>query len=199
MNHNNNEYFVKGLKIDPQIFTFKFSCNCKGECCYYGVYADFYEYEKILSVKDDLKLLMDDSQSKNEKDWFEKPEVDKDFESGIAVGTQIINIKCSFLDKNGLCVLQKLSLTTNENKWKYKPIYCVLFPLTIWQGMLTIDDEHLERLKSCNKSFSQKTIFNSCKDELIHFFGDEGFNELLEIEKKILNSKNLEVINELAK
>ena len=31
---------INGILIDPQIFTYKFICNCPGECCYYGVYTD---------------------------------------------------------------------------------------------------------------------------------------------------------------
>ena len=90
---------------------------------------------------------MDETQSKNIDEWFEEPEEDEDFESGVAVGTEIINGKCTFLDKNGLCTLQKLAMIEGEHKWKYKPIYCVLFPLTIFEGALTIDDEHIDRLK----------------------------------------------------
>ncbi|NCS88114.1 MAG: DUF3109 family protein, partial [Ignavibacteria bacterium] len=58
------------------------------------------------------------------KDWFEAPETDEDFESGVAVGTNVINGKCTFLDKNGLCSLQKLALEEGAHKWEYKPLYC---------------------------------------------------------------------------
>ncbi len=42
---------INGVYIDPQIFTFKFSCKCGGECCNYGVYTDLKEHEYILSIK----------------------------------------------------------------------------------------------------------------------------------------------------
>ena len=122
---------------------------------------------------------MDETQSKNIDEWFEEPEEDEDFESGVAVGTELINDKCTFLDKNGLCTLQKLAMIEGEHKWKYKPIYCVLFPLTIFEGALTIDDEHIDRLKSCSKDpIKETTIYDACKEELIHFFGPEKFIEL---------------------
>lgn len=177
---------VKGIKIDPKIFSFKFNCECRGECCHYGVYTDFNEYKKILSIKDELIQLMDSSQTKDFDKWFEEPEKDDDFESGIAVGTQIINGKCVFLDKDGLCVLQKYANEININKWEFKPKYCILFPLTIYENTLTIDDEHIERLKTCNKHFSNISIFEYCKEELKYFFGVDGFNELLKIQKKII-------------
>uniref|UniRef100_A0A832DIF0 DUF3109 family protein n=1 Tax=Ignavibacterium album TaxID=591197 RepID=A0A832DIF0_9BACT len=181
------ELYLKGIKIDPNIFTFKFGCRCNGECCHYGVYTDLKEYEKILDIKDKIIPLMDETQSKNISHWFEPAEEDDDFESGVAVGTEIVNEKCAFLDKNGLCVLQRLALEEGEHKWKYKPIYCVLFPLTIYQNTLTIDDEHIDRLSYCNKfPISDSSIFDACKEELEFFFGKEGFEELLKYKEEIL-------------
>ncbi len=84
------EKIVKGLKIDPRIFTFKFGCKCIGECCYYGVYTDLKESEHILQIKDKVISLMDDSQPKDPSLWFEEPEEDDSFESGIAVGTRTL-------------------------------------------------------------------------------------------------------------
>jgi Fe-S-cluster containining protein len=181
---------INGLKIDPLIFTFKFTCRCMGgECCNYGVYTDYKEHEKILSVKDEIIAMMDESQSKNVDEWFEAPEKDDDFESGIAVGTNIINDKCTFLDKDGLCTLQKLGLSKGMHKWAYKPIYCVLFPLTIYQGALTVDDEHIDRLNSCNRYVNEGlTIFDSCKEELKYFLGESGFVELGKYREEYLNS-----------
>lgn len=179
---------INGVFIDPQIFTFKFSCRCAGECCNYGVYTDLKEHEYILSIKDKVIPLMDDTQSKNISEWFEEPEEDEDFESGIAVGTEIINGKCTFLDKNGLCTLQKLALMEGEHKWKHKPTYCILFPLTIFEGALTIDDEHIDRLKTCNPNpVIEVSIYDACKEELFHFFGEESFNELEKYKNEYLS------------
>jgi Fe-S-cluster containining protein len=170
---------ISGVFIDPQIFTFKFTCKCGGECCNYGVYTDLKEYEYILSIKHKIIPLLDETQTKDFDEWFEEPEEDEDFDSGVAVGTEIINGKCTFLDKNGLCTLQKLAMNEREHKWKYKPIYCILFPLTIFEGAITIDDEHIDRLKTCSKNSDIETsIYDACKEELLHFFGVEKFNEL---------------------
>lgn len=184
---SSKELYINGIKIDPNIFTFKFGCRCNGECCHYGVYTDLKEHENILAIKDKIIPLMDETQSKNISDWFEPAEEDDDFESGVAVGTEIVNEKCAFLDKNGLCVLQRLALEEGEHKWKYKPIYCVLFPLTIYQNTLTIDDEHIDRLSYCNKfPISDSSIFDACKEELEFFFGKEGFEKLLKYKEEVL-------------
>jgi len=189
---------IQGLKIDPQIFTFSFSCNCAGECCYYGVYTDLKEHDQIITLKDKLIPLFDETQANDPGRWFEPPERDRDFESGIAVGTEIINGKCAFLDKNGLCTLQKLAILEGKHKWKYKPLYCILFPLTIYENSLTIDDEHIDRLKTCNYNpGAERTIFEWCREELMHFFGDEGFRELDNYRIEYLEGiKSGEIVNE---
>ncbi len=180
--------------IDPVIFTHKFVkscdvCICSGECCYYGVYTDKYEHDKILEIKDKIIEIMDDSQTKDVGKWFEPPEEDEDFESGIAVGTELYNGKCVFLDKQGFCSLQKLAMLNGENKWKYKPLYCILFPLVIYEDTITLDDEHLARMHYCNKEENQSsTIFEACREELQFLLGEEGFKELEEYRVEYLSS-----------
>ncbi len=178
------EKMINGMYIDPLIFTQKFVktcdvCICSGECCYYGVYTDKSEHELIMSLKDRIVKSMDDSQTKDVEKWFEDPEPDDDFPSGIAVGTEVHNGKCVFLDRQGFCTLQKIAMEDGEFKWKYKPLYCILFPLVIFEGVLTVDDEHLDRMHYCNKPVNQiSTVFDCCKNELKHVLGEEGFKEL---------------------
>ena len=186
---------INGLYIDPLIFTHKFVktcdvCICSGECCYYGVYTDLKEYEKIMEIKEKVIAAMDDSQTKDVDKWFEAPEEDEDFDSGIAVGTEVYNGKCVFLDKQGFCTLQKIAMEAGEFKWKYKPLYCILFPLVIFEGAITVDDDHLGRMHYCNKTENQSsTIFDCCKNELKYLLGDKGFEELLKYKEEYL-SKN---------
>lgn len=175
---------INGYLIDPRIFTQSFvkCCDvnkCSGECCYYGVYTDKYEADNLLSMKKKIIAAMDDSQTKDVSKWFEEPEEDEDFDSGIAVGTDLYNRKCVFLDKEGYCTLQKMAVDEGEFKWKYKPLYCILFPLVIYNGAITIDDEHLERMHYCNLKQNQKsTIFEACKEELEFLLEKEGMEEL---------------------
>lgn len=186
---DNFTFEINGLKIDPKIFTFKFKCKCSGECCLYGVFMDLNEAKQILSAKSRLVSLFDASQTKDVSKWFENPEKDSDFESGVAIGTEINNHKCTFLDKDGLCSLQKLAEREGVHKWKYKPQYCILFPLTIFEGALTIDDEHIDRLKTCNTNpIPETSIYEACREELKHFFGEKDFNLLDEYRKEYLSS-----------
>jgi Protein of unknown function (DUF3109) len=186
MTLNKFEKSINGYLIDPLIFTQRFVrgcdvCVCSGECCYYGVYADKSDYERIVSVRERIIRYMDDSQTKDFNKWFEEPQEDSDFPSGIAVGTEVYNNKCVFLDKQGFCTLQKMAIAENEFKWKYKPLYCILFPLVIFEGVLTVDDEHLARMHYCSKTQNQvSTVYDCCKDELRYLLGEKGFEELTE-------------------
>lgn len=191
MSEQQFEKQINGLWIDPLIFTHKFVkacdvCICSGECCYYGVYTDYAEYEKIIEMKDRIKDAMDDSQTKDVKKWFEEAEEDEDFDSGWAVGTELHNGKCVFLDRQGYCTLQKIGMEEKDShKWKYKPLYCILFPLVIYEDALTVDDDHLNRLHYCNRPENQdSTIYDCCKEEIKHLLGEEGFKELENYRKK---------------
>ena len=94
--------------------------------------------------------------------------------------------------------LQKIAMEDGEFKWKYKPLYCILFPLVIYENAITVDDDHLNRLHYCNKEENQdSTIYDCCKNELKHLLGDKGFNELekyrveyfAELKEKVDNGK----------
>ncbi len=194
----NEMKIIKGLKIDPVIFTQQFVpgcdiCKCSGECCYYGVYTESNEHENILKIKDKIIEEMDDSQTKVVKNWFEEPIEDDDFTSGIAVGTEVYNGKCVFLDKQGFCTLQKIAMKEGVHKWKYKPLYCILFPLVIWEGKFTIDEDHLKRMNYCNKKeIYSADLFKIFQEEIKHVFGEDGFKELLEYKDEFLKIKKSE-------
>ena len=189
---------IKGYLIDPLIFTHKFVkscdvCICSGECCYYGVYTDKYEYEKIIEIKDRIIKSLDDSQTADVSKWFEPPEEDEDFESGVAVGTELYNGKCVFLDKQGFCTLQKIAMEDGLDKWKYKPLYCILFPIVIYEGAITVDTDHLARMHYCNKEVNQtSTIFDTCKSEIKYLLGEDGFKELEKYRKEYLQKLKTE-------
>ncbi len=175
---------INGLKIDPIIFTQGFveCCNvgiCSAECCWYGVYADVKERDFILSMKEQIIEVMDDSQTKDSSMWFEHEQDDADFPSGKTAGTEIFNNKCVFLDTRGYCSLQVLAMDHGKDRWAYKPYYCVLYPLAVVDGILTFDDGHAERLHYCGvKENFTHTIFEACAGELRYTLGNEGYAEL---------------------
>ncbi|MFA6025547.1 MAG: DUF3109 domain-containing protein, partial [Ignavibacteriaceae bacterium] len=65
------------------------------------------------------------------------------------------------------------------------------FPITIYEHALTLDDEHIDRLKKCNRTNeSETTIIDFCKDELTRFLGEDGYKKLLEFKEEYLNGRN---------
>lgn len=181
---------VKNFKVDSLVFTARFVsfCNvpvCRGSCCYWGVYVDIKEREKILEHKDLILKFMDETQPRDVELWFEKDEWDDpDFPSGKCVGTNVYSNKCVFLTKEGYCVLQTSSTNSGMHKWALKPFYCCIYPLTFWEGVLTYDDGHAEDLEYCGI----KAVYNHagpvvevCKDEFIYVLGEEGYSDLLKV------------------
>lgn len=175
---------VKGLKIDPIIFTQGFveCCDvsiCSAECCWYGVYADIKERDLVMSLKKEVASVMDDSQDADWTKWFEPEHDDADFPSGKTAGMEVFNNKCVFLDKRGYCSLQVLAIKHGKERWAYKPYYCVLFPLSVVDRVLTFDDHHAGRMHYCGlKENFTHTIFEACTDELKFALGEDGYAEL---------------------
>ncbi|CUS83336.1 DUF3109 family protein [Candidatus Kryptobacter tengchongensis] len=181
---------VKNFKIDTIVFTAGFVpfCNvpvCHGNCCYWGVYVDVMERDKILENKDLILKYMDETQPRDIELWFEKEEWDDpDFPSGRCVGTNIYNNKCAFLTKEGYCVLQITAINSGMHKWALKPFYCCIYPLTFCEGVLTYDDGHAEELSYCGIKATHNhagPVIEICKDEFIYILGQDGYAELLGI------------------
>lgn len=116
--------------------------ECGGHCCRHGVYISLRERDRILAHAERVQAVMDETQTGDIAEWFEDEiHEDKDFENGVCIGTAVHNDKCAFLDRDGLCVLQKLEpeldLPPGE---RLKPFYCRLFPITTWFGKLEFDE-----------------------------------------------------------
>lgn len=194
---------VNGMKIDPLIFTQGFvpGCNlsiCSGQCCNWGVYMDRDFEPVIMKFENQIKDVMDEHQLKDTSKWFEKElEEDSDFPSGYAIGTELyINnqgvTQCVFKDKRGYCSLQVMAVENGLHKWEIKPKYCIMYPLTIIDNVLTVDNDHSERLDYCGihkKENYTQTIFDAMTEEIKFIIGEEGYNILNEHYKKNYQKK----------
>lgn len=183
-----------GLKIDPIIFTQGFvpGCDisiCAGECCDWGVYMDLKFKDVIMYHKDDIIDVMDDGQIIDTNQWFENEiEKDADFPTGFSIGTGVYvtsenKEQCVFKDKNNFCSIQNAAIKKGMHRWGIKPKYCIMYPLTIINGILTYDDTHSKRLSYCGihkkENFTQ-TVFEAMREELIFVLGKEGYDFLNE-------------------
>ena len=186
----NNYIEFNGLKIDPMIFTQGFVryCDiskCAGQCCDWGVYMDRDHKEVIMKHKDEIIEVMDENQFKDTEKWFEKElEPDTDFPSGFAIGTEVYktptgNEQCVFKDKNGFCSIQNQSVKSGKHKWDIKPKYCIMYPITVIDNVITYDDEHSLKLDYCGihkKENFVHSVFEAMTEEIKFVFGEDVFN-----------------------
>lgn len=136
---------------------------CGGKCCYYGVTLDKLEAEEILKYSDEIIAVMDETQLKDVNLWFDDYEQDDSMPSGIATGTQVYLRKCVFLNKKSHCSLQ---IVENKLKIQLKPFYCKVFPYTIDDNKISVDDYHINRIGGCrNKYYNDVLVSKACKAE----------------------------------
>ena len=155
-------------------------CTCTSVCCQNGVYVDRQERDRILAHRELIKKYMDETQTTDERQWFEQhEEEDDDFASGRCVGTEVVNEKCAFLDKLGRCSIQTAAVGEGMHKWALKPIFCILFPLEIMNHVIGFDDLLQEDQPCCSVSNEfDVPVFVACREELIHVLGEDGYRKL---------------------
>ena len=132
---------------------------------------------------------MDPGQPRDTRRWFSRrTRTDPDFPSGRAVHTRVANGGCVFLDGDKRCVLQKASAAGGS---RLKPFFCTAFPITIDQGLLTLDDrEHRSRPECCaSRRDGRLTVFDVCRLELRHTLGVAGLASLRRTARRPSNAR----------
>ena len=180
---------IPNLTVAENIFSSRFAnaCsmnNCKGNCCKYGVWADVEESKNILEHADLIRQYMEPHQEQDPQRWFEDHTViDKDFPSGFAIGTQIRETGCVFLDSKGRCVLQSAAMEEGMDRFALKPFFCVAYPISIEDGVLLFDDEeYIGNPQCCSPVPSGNlNVFDICSEELEFTIGTEGLKEVREL------------------
>lgn len=185
-----NELRIGKYTIDPILLEkgFAVGCGphqCQTTCCRSGVFVDLKEKETILQHKETIKLMMDETQTTDESRWFEqRMEKDVDFPSGYSVGTEVHNDKCVFLRSDGRCSVQLVSAEQYGDPWKIKPFYCIAFPITVENGLLTFDDFQQGEAPCCTIVNETETLLiDSCRAELEFVLGKEGYRQLRDCTK----------------
>lgn len=191
-------FTIKGFKVDELIFTHGFVkyCDidkCGGGCCHSGVYADTAEYETILRHKNEIAAHMDETQDTDPAHWFDGEWIDDaDFASGRATGTNVhdrdggisgFTEGCVMLDKRHFCSIQVAAAANGLHRWAWKPMYCILFPITVVEGVITYDDSHSEDLNHCGPTGAGNyvhSVFESMTEEIKYVFGEEGYTQMNE-------------------
>lgn len=169
------------MKIDPQIFVARFPerCRlelCRSRCCRFGVWADLEEQKKILDNRDLVLPFLRD-ETKDASTWFGKTEEDSDCPSGLAVETQAVGGYCAFFNPACGCALQKGAGEAGLHEWELKPRFCIMFPLVVSEGELTVDED-MKTLWCMKEPNRTHPILFSVKKEVSFLFGERTAREL---------------------
>ena len=177
---------IRALRVGQGILSKKFASGCSmtacnATCCQGGVTLDVAERDAILAHADLIVRHMEPGQERNPSAWFDDNVVkDLDFPSGIAVGTEVTDRGCVFLDGAGRCVLQKAAMAENMPKFSLKPFFCVAFPITIEHSVLDTDEPDFTERPHCCSVVESGTLspVEVCAEELEFMLGREGLLEL---------------------
>ncbi|MBI5343258.1 MAG: DUF3109 family protein [Deltaproteobacteria bacterium] len=164
------------MRIDPLIFQAKFpeSCRpeqCRSRCCRFGVWADAEEGRTIL-LNRDLFLPYVRPEAADPSCWFGDTTPDRDCASGIAVETQVVGDACAFFHPGHGCALQKGAIEAGMHEWRFKPRFCVMFPLVLSEGTLTVDEE-MKSLWCMKEKNRTHPIAEAVRKEVQFLFGQE--------------------------
>ena len=178
------------LVVDRALFDARFSeacsmSSCDAGCCRDGVLVDLEHRDVILAHADVIRRHMSPGQERDPALWFEREIADDpDFPSGRAVGTEVRS-GCVFLNDLGRCVLH-LADDAEGLAVTLKPFFCRLFPITICDGRLMLDEPIAgERPTCCSVTpGGGQTVFDLCPAELETVLGKDGVEELRLLERK---------------
>jgi len=173
---------LPALRVSPALLEERFAAGCDtrrcvGRCCRSGVWLDPVERDRVLAHADRVRRAMDPGQARDARRWFSRRvAVDPDFPSGTAVHTRVRDGRCVFLTGAGRCVLQKAS----SGRLQLKPFFCTAFPVTVVEGVLTLDDRDFRAGQPCCEATERGplTVFDTCGMELRHVLGAAGVSRL---------------------
>ena len=185
---------LKLLRVSDDFFTRRFAAgcsmvHCNASCCQHGVMVGLQERDRILAHASMVQRYMEPHQDKNPERWFEsEEEADRDFAEGRAIGTQVRQYGCVFLDSAGQCVLQRAAMGEGMDKFALKPFFCVAFPITIEDDVLMVDDPSFTERKQCCSTSDDGPldVLDVYKEEQEFILGPTGFEELCNARKTAL-------------
>ncbi|HKJ28337.1 MAG TPA: hypothetical protein VJ965_11910 [Anaerolineales bacterium] len=156
--------------------------DCGAACCMYGAWVDQTLAEDILQHADLIAEYMSPD-LRPPKLWFDgRVEPDEHALSGEVAHTTVLpnpdhygGTACIFLRPDQQCALQTAAQENGLHPWRFKPFYCILHPMEIKEGRITLDDpavmvgEPASCLRRAETSVPLVDIFHS---ELDYFLGD---------------------------
>lgn len=156
--------------------------DCGAACCLYGAWVDTVLKQDILAHADLISEYMPPDR-RDPVFWFDgHEEPDRHALSGIVAHTVVLpdeghygGTSCIFLRPDQQCALQTAAQETGLHPWRFKPFYCILHPLEIKDGRITLDDpaEMVEEAASCLRRGDQKIpLIDIFRPEIDYLLGN---------------------------
>lgn len=127
---------------------------CQGTCCYDGVYLNEEETGVIRSIVEKHRQFFEDVGTPIKGDpvvpgtWAGREDGRKTAVRPFPFSSSVENYpkhfedtKCVFLNPEGKCALQLLSVAEGRHPWFYKPATCWLHPISIINGSVMLPNE----------------------------------------------------------
>ncbi len=191
---NDGSLIIKGIRIDSSVLQREAirRCGlgeCQAACCTGGVWVDADHAQRILAWTDAIKPCLPPDR-RDASTWFAEDEADDDFPSGRRLGTNIVDDPqrpgktcCVFLRHDRKCALQVASSAHNLGWPGLKPYYCAIYPMTIEDNTLMMDDETPRDFEGgdCRRPAPDvRPLFQVYREEALLALGEEGYQELCE-------------------
>lgn len=155
--------------------------NCGAACCIYGAWVDQTLVEDILRHADLISRYMPPDLHDPDL-WFDgRIEPDEHALSGVVTHTVVLpdpdhygGTSCIFLRTDRQCALQTAAQENDLHSWRFKPFYCILHPLEIRGGRITLDDpaEMVDEPASCVRRSEQENLLEEVfREELEYLLG----------------------------
>ncbi|QEL20400.1 hypothetical protein [Limnoglobus roseus] len=182
-------------RVDPKIFTLRYYTDCMGctfchdSCCQYG--ADI-ETPRITALEPHVEAL-EPLVGVPRAQWFRDDPDDigmvpePEYPGGEYTRTAVVPLPagrsphneeaCVFLDQVGRgCVIHRYALERNLDVHDIKPMVCLFFPLSHGDGELKPALEF--EIDDLICMGAGRTLYESTRDEVIYYFGQEMADEL---------------------
>jgi Fe-S-cluster containining protein len=180
--------------VDTAIFvkTFYGECMectfCHDACCQYGADVTALDHANIQAQADELEDYLGLPRGR----WFTHSwQVEADWPGGKATGTRVEDERCVFLNRQGRgCRLHSYAMEKGIDVHEIKPMVCLLWPVTWWEGVLQPSNEIVDNDLICLGP--GQTCYRSSRNDIAYYFGAHLVSELDGLEAAALKDLPLE-------
>jgi Fe-S-cluster containining protein len=174
-------------RIDTRLFVATFfsdcmACNfCHDLCCQYGATVETPLMNHLL----ENRALLEPVSGRPASEWFDGAfREDADYPGGQFTRTRVFDGRCVFLNREGRgCLLHRYALENNLGVHEWKPLACNLFPIWWEEGAFILPPEIEDNELICLGE--GKTLYQSARNDLLHYYGPELVAELDRIESTV--------------